>query len=138
MDRKEFLSLIGLSVGGMLAAPFLSRCEKIEEESAHSKKDFSLDLTNPENAALKSKGGYLITNGVIVAKTLSAKYIAVAAACTDNSNVNVRYDPPNNQFKCLTHEAIFSSSGSVLRGPAYTPLQEFNTSLNGNLLRIYS
>jgi cytochrome b6-f complex iron-sulfur subunit len=138
MDRKEFLSLIGLSVGGMLAAPFFSRCEKTEEESEHTEKDFSLDLTDPANAALTSNGGYLIANGVIVAKTIMAKYIAVAAACTDNPNVNVKFDPPNNQFKCITHDAVFSSHGSVLGGPAYTPLQEFHTSLNGNLLRIYS
>jgi cytochrome b6-f complex iron-sulfur subunit len=122
----------------MLAAPFFSRCEKTEEESAHLEKDFSIDLTDPANAALHSNGGYLITNGVIVAKTLMGKYIAVAAACTDNVNVNVQFDPPNNQFKCVAHEASFSSTGSVLRGPAYTPLQEFNTSLNGNSLRIYS
>ena len=99
--------------------------------------DFTLDLNDAANATLKTPGGYLVTQGVIVAFTKSSQYIAVAAACTHEGRT-VNYNANNNNFVCPAHGATFSSTGGATGGPANGDLQKMNTSLSGTSLRIYS
>ena len=136
MDRKAFLSLVGLSAGSLVLASCLDSCKK-KDKTSKSTKDFTLDLTAPANAALNTNGGYLVNDEVIVAKTTAGSYIAVAAACTHNGTT-IQYDGSNNRFHCPNHGANFNNSGGVINGPATTALQQFNTQLNGTSLRIYS
>lgn len=138
MDRKEFLSLIGLSTASVFAA-CLAGCSKSSGDttSAPTNVDISLDLTLPANATLNTTGGYLYTGGVIVAKTTTGNYIAVSQACT-HQGVSVQYQGSNQLFYCPSHGATFSNAGAVLSGPASASLRQYNTSLTGNILRIYS
>lgn len=135
MDRKEFLSLLGLSVGGAVVASCLGGCTK--DSVAPSNVDFTLDLSSPANAKLLNNGGYLVTNGVIVAKTINGDYVAVSASCT-HEGTTVQYQSSNNRFHCPNHGANFDTNGSVINGPATRSLHEYNTSLSGNTLRVYS
>lgn len=139
MERKEFISLIGLTAGGLLFASCIESCKKENNgpEAANRQVDFTLDLTAYSNAALKNKGGYVVTNDVIVAYTLAGTYIAVSSVCTHQGST-VGYQASPNRFHCGTHGSTFNSSGSVINGPASVPLQEFKTALNGNSLRVYS
>lgn len=140
MDRKEFLSLIGLATGGMVIGVCFNACKKDDSSSStnnNTSKDFTLDLTQASNAALKNNGGFVVTNGVIVARTNAGAYIAVAAACT-HEGTTVGFDATNNKFHCSNHGSNFSTTGAVLNGPASTALQQFNTTLTGNSLRVFS
>lgn len=133
MKRKEFLSVMGVGAAGILALSCLSSCKKEEAPDV----DFTLDLNSSSNVALATNGGYLISQGVIVAKTNSGDFIAVSAACT-HQGVEVEFQSSNNRFYCSGHGANFSTTGAVLNGPANSPLKKYNTSLNGNVLRVYS
>lgn len=138
MDRKEFLSLIGLTTGGILLSTCFDACKKDDSSSTgKTSKDFTLDLTQTSNAPLQNNGGFVVSNGVIVARTTAGAYIAVASACT-HQGTTVAFDAPNNRFHCSNHGSNFSTTGTVLNGPASSALQQFNTSLNGNSLRIFS
>lgn len=136
MDRKEFLSLIGMAAGGAAVAACMGGCKK-ESTAPNISVDFTLDLTAAANAALQNNGGYLVTQRVIVARTLSGSYIAVAAACTHEGQT-VDYQSGSHHFHCPRHGATFSESGAVLSGPPNSPLQQMKTSLNGNALHVYS
>ncbi|MES2558339.1 MAG: Rieske (2Fe-2S) protein [Bacteroidota bacterium] len=136
MDRKEFLALIGMATGSVVMSACLGSCKK-EEKSPNLSKDFTLDLTQPANAPLNSNGGFVVTDGVIVARTTAGAYIAVAAACT-HEGTTLNFDASNNRFHCSKHGSNFSTAGAVLNGPAETALQQFNTTLTGNLLRVFS
>lgn len=136
MDRKEFLSLLGLAAGGAAVTACLGGCKKEQSTPALSV-DFTLDLNAPANAALRSDGGYLVTQGVIVARTIGGSYIAVAAACTHEGQT-VDYQGSNHRFHCPRHGALFSESGSVISGPPNSPLQQMKTSLSGNALHVFS
>lgn len=133
MNRKEFLSLLGIGATGVFVASCLSACKKENNTII----DFTLDLSNSSNAVLTNNGGYLISQGVIVAKTSAGEYIAVSAACT-HQGTNVQFQSSNNRFHCPAHGANFNTTGSVQNGPANSPLTKYNTSLSGNLLRVYS
>ena len=140
MDRKEFLSLIGLSSAGLAMATCLGGCAKNVSSgstSAPTNVDFTLDLTQASNASLQTNGGFLYSNGIIVARTLAGAYIAVQQTCT-HETVTVTYQAGNHRFYCDGHGATFTEAGIVTGGPAPRALKSYNTSLTANSLRIYS
>jgi cytochrome b6-f complex iron-sulfur subunit len=133
MNRKEFLSLVGIGATGVFVTSCLSACKKEKNTNI----DFTLDLSSSANSALAANGGYIISQGVIVAKTSAGEYIAVSAACT-HEGVNVQFQSSSNRFHCPSHGANFNTNGTVQNGPANSPLSKYNTSLSGNMLRVYS
>ena len=140
MERKEFLSLLGLSMGSIFGVACLDACSKSSSDytpNVPANADISLDLSLPANAALNTPGGYIYTGGIIVAKTIAGNYIAVSQECT-HQGVSVQYQAANQRFYCPSHGATFSETGAVTGGPAPTPLKQYNTSLTNNTLRVYS
>ena len=97
----------------------------------------SLDLTQAANASLKNNGGFLVTNGVIVAKTNLGTYIAVQKGCT-HEVYTLTYQGDKNRFYCNNHGATFSEGGVVTNGPAKKNLVTYKTELKGDILRVYS
>ena len=134
MDRKEFLSQLGLGGTAIFAAACMQSCSKTDNLS---NVDFTLDLTSSANAALKSAGGYVVSQGVIVALTNSNTYLAVSSACP-HQGVTVQFQAGQNQFYCAAHSSYFSSTGSRISGPAQRGLTQFKTTLSGNMLRVYA
>lgn len=138
MDRKEFLVRLGLGAAAIACAGDIIGCgTNSNPVSPPANVDFTLDLNDPGNSALKNKGGFLVQNRIIVAHTMSDTYVALSVTCTHQGN-NVEYLSGNNQFYCPAHGSRFASDGSVVNGPAQSPLARYNTSLNGTSLRVYS
>ena len=146
MDRKEFLSQLGLSGASLLMIPCLNSCSKstMENNSGNNnggnnngKIDFTLDLTSPTYAPLLTPGGYVYKSGVIVAKTLAGAYIAVSAACP-HQGTSVVFQGDANRFYCPNHGSTFTTTGSVTGGPANSGLTQYSTELNGNNLRVFA
>lgn len=137
MERREFLTFLGLGAAAAACASCLQGCTvKDPGITSPSGIDFTLDLSTTTNAGLKTLGGYLYNSGVIVAHS-PAGYIAVSAACTHQGNT-IYYDLTSNSFICPAHGSRFATDGSVLNGPASNPLGRYNVSLSGNSLRVYS
>jgi cytochrome b6-f complex iron-sulfur subunit len=138
MDRKEFLSLLGISSAALALTYCFGGCQPAPTApAAPSKVDFTLDLTNPAYSSLKSNGGYVYNGGIIVAHTVNGGYVAVSEYCT-HAGGTVVYDSSINDFYCPVHGSLYSTSGSVIQGPAASPLVQYNTSLTGTSLRVYS
>ncbi len=135
MDRKEFLSMFGISAAAITLAHCMEGCKKQGSNITAPSVNFTLNLSDPANAALKNNGGYLYSNGVIVARTMTGAYIAVSQACT-HAGVTVQYESAQNDFYCPAHGSSFSASGSVTGGPAPSPLKSYSTSLSGTSLHV--
>jgi cytochrome b6-f complex iron-sulfur subunit len=133
MNRNDFISLVGIGTTGIIVASCISACKKENNTNI----DFTLDISISSNSTLAVNGGYLISQGVIIAKTNAGEYIAVSAACS-HEGVNVQFQSSSNRFHCPGHGANFTTTGTVQNGPANSPLTKYNTSLIGNLLRVYS
>lgn len=133
MDRKEFLSSLGLSAASILVASCLGRCKN--ESNPAGPVDFTLDLTQPAYAALNTPGGYVYANGVIIARTTNGDLIAVSKACT-HEGADVQYQSAQNRFYCPRHGATFSATGSATGGPANGPLRQYTVTINGTSVRI--
>jgi cytochrome b6-f complex iron-sulfur subunit len=141
MDRKDFLNSIGIS-----ATPFaMINCTGCKKNDGSSFSDttgptglnFSLDLSLTANTVLLSNGGFLVSNGVIVARTNTGSYIAVQGSGTHES-YTLTYQSTNSRFYCPNHGATFSENGAVTNGPASRSLRVYNTQLTGTTLKIYS
>lgn len=86
MDRKEFLNAMGMSTAALALLNCVG-CKKNEGTTTGvstppSNVNLSFDLSASANSALLKNGGSLVSNGIIVAKTLSGNYIAVQQSCT--------------------------------------------------------
>ena len=147
MDRKNFLSQVGVGAAAFLAPICLggiAGCGKSSTSSTPSiptppsNIDFTLDVSS---GALSSNGGFLVSQGILVARTNTDSFLAVSAACT-HQGTNVNYNAANNNFVCPNHGAQFSSTGMVTKSPPNTILSTnlttYNTSLTNSTLRIYS
>lgn len=142
MTRKEFFERVGFGAAAILVPACIgglaAGCEKDDDEGsvspAPTNVNFTLDIST---GALATNGGYLTTNGIVVARTTSGEFLAVSASCT-HAGTNVKYRSASNDFHCPNHGANFSSSGTVTQGPATRNLTKYNTELNGNTLRVYS
>lgn len=138
MDRKEFLSIVGVGAAALLYQSCLTGCNPQNSlVNAPTNVDFSLDLSSPSNAALAKDGGYVYNGGVIVARVSAGNFVAVSQACTHQGST-VIYQSSAKDFYCRSHGSRFSTNGSVINGPASTPLKQYNVSLNGTSLRVYS
>ena len=148
MERKEFLSLIGLGSASALAAVCMGGCAKSTESTTTpgqptqpttpTNVNITLDLTLPANASLANSGGYIYTGGIIVAKTISGSFIAVSQACT-HQGTTIQYEGTNKRFYCPNHGATFTDTGAFIAGPdSLAALMQYKTTLSGNILTITS
>ena len=146
MERKDFLTALGLSAGTLVISSCLGACGKSDTGSPNTgtptptpggnKLDFTLNVSS--NADINSKG-WTIMNGVIIAKSGST-YIALSSSCTHQGNP-LTYNSGNNNFPCsLTgagHGSVFDSSGARVQGPATSALKKYSTTLSGDSLRVF-
>jgi cytochrome b6-f complex iron-sulfur subunit len=143
MDRKEFLTQMGLTSAAIFAGACLGGCSKDDGGSGGgvtpppATVDFTINLADAANNALGTAGGYIYQGGIIVARTLANQYIAVSQACT-HEGTSVEFQGGNDRFFCPNHGSTFSTSGAVTNGPAGRALKKYNTSLTGTSLRVFS
>ncbi|WP_198555302.1 ubiquinol-cytochrome c reductase iron-sulfur subunit [Siphonobacter sp. SORGH_AS_0500] len=143
MDRKQFMTLVGTSIGAIVLQHCLSGCKNEKDEAVNpgsgsggGSTGLSLDLSNTAYSALNANGGYVYVSGIIVARTSAGAYIAVSQACT-HQGVSVQYRSANNDFYCSAHGSRFSTTGTVLAGPASSALKQYKTELTGTTLRVF-
>lgn len=140
MTRKEFFAKVGFGAATILVPTCISglatSCSNDEGGSgnAPTSVDFTLDISTGSLAADK---GFLVTNRIVVARVNATTFLAVSAACT-HEGTNVNYVASSNSFHCPNHGANFSNTGVHLNGPGSGNLKQYNVSLTGNTLRVYS
>lgn len=100
-----------------------------------------VDLADPVNGPLAVVDGSLIVTApkdtIVVVRTSATALVALSDVCT-HQGCNVRYDRVGKVLNCPCHGSRFSLSGTVLRGPATTPLKNYTTQFDQgmNLLTI--
>lgn len=139
----------GLSIGGILLLNCIQACAPEADVipapgpgtgTGSARLDFSLDLNVAGNAALRNSGGSLVVNAqrVIIVRLANNNFLAVQSNCT-HQGTTVSYRANSNDFFCPNHGSVFSSSGSVVTGPANAPLRVYKTSFDvtANSLRVF-
>lgn len=130
MDRKEFLTSVGIGAAAAACSYCLGAC-KVNDAgiTGPTNVNFTLDLSSAANSTLNNVGGYVYNGGVIVANTPKG-FVAVSAACTHQGST-IYYDVTSNSFFCPAHGSRFATNGSVINGPASSSLSIYKVSLTG-------
>ncbi len=133
IDRQEFFRRVGTGVGAIWLMRCLAGCtgEANGDPAPNGGRgiDFTLNLTEKANEILKTKGGYVVVNDIIVAQTKDGQFVAVSANCT-HQNTQLTYRPVENLFYCPLHLSRFDTAGRVLNGPAVQSLTQFRVTYN--------
>ena len=150
MERKDFIEKVGLSAASILIFGCMQGCSKSDSpaptqptgstnNNTTKPVDFTIIITANPYTSLNTAGGFYIdkTNNIIIARTLTNEFIAVSSLCT-HQQVTIDFEPSNNKFSCSAHGSVFSTTGSVLNGPAASPLKQYKTTLTGNSLRVFA
>lgn len=145
MNRGEFLRGLGLSSAALMAfycMGTLTACSNSNDDptpsnpGGNTKVDFTLDLNAAASASLKTEGGFVTQNNVIVARVKGGNYVALSRICTHQGG-EVAYQLATDRFSCPLHGSAFSTAGAVLNGPATTALKAYKTTLSGTTLRVF-
>jgi cytochrome b6-f complex iron-sulfur subunit len=140
MDRKEFLKSLGFSAAAIVAVASLnslSGCTTAGNPNPSAKADFTIDLTDPAYASLKTAGGYIVKDGVVVARTSGGTYAAVTVVCSHQGNPYVMFDGNSNTFYCPVHGARYSTTGQGLNANGRNGLKTYTVDVNGTQLHVY-
>lgn len=133
MERRQFLEKLGIGAAFVLSASCLQSCKKDAVAV-----DFTLDLNASSNSALLTNGGYVVSNGVVVAKDTSGNYVAATQTCSHEGQTRVTYIKSANEFQCSAHGARFSTAGAGLNSEGSKGLTIYKTALTGTTLHVYS
>lgn len=137
MQRRNFIGNLAKGAGTLIVLPTLiTACEEdpIDPNGNNGDDLLLVDLTDTQNSALLSDGGFVVRNNVIIINN-GGTYIALSSVCTHQS-CQVSYNANNNNLPCPCHGSLFSTSGSVLNGPADAPLATYSVTENGDVLEI--
>jgi len=148
MDRKEFIKSLGMSSASLMAfycmGNLTSCISKSYDPTLANKNigtipkiDFTLDL-NMYFPNLKVNGGYDYKDNIIIARTFTGDFVALSKICT-HQGVTVNFVSGKNNFNCPNHDSNFTTTGSVINGPADLPLKAYKTTYDNvnNTLRVF-
>jgi len=131
MNRKQFLSTGALAT----LAVCLGACKDDEggNTAAPSGVNFTVDLNDAANVSLKSTGGSVTKNGVVVIALTSSTYAAFQANCP-HAGTTINYN--GTGFRCPNHGATFDSNGNRTSGPTNSNLKRYTVAVAGNIITI--
>lgn len=138
MERRKFISEVGLSVAGMCTA-CLGACSKSNAPDAGGSNGGNVNFNIDLNSSLINIGDSLVQSGVIVVRlaggNIASSFTAVQVNCT-HEGFAINFNTSQGIFICPNHGSRFSTSGTVLLGPATSNLKRFNVTVNGSSLNI--
>lgn len=135
MDRKEFFSKALLGGSMLFFAPAVfNSCSKTAD-TIGATGNTSIDLNSADFTALKTVGGFAYSGNVIIFRTSDTSYSAISRICT-HQGCTVNYSSSSKRLVCPCHGAQFSSTGSVLQGPASRSLTIYTATVVGTTLTI--
>lgn len=141
MERKEFLRTLGAGAAFALAFPCVNGCTKgadSDPKPIPTGIDFTIDLGGPDGTALQNPGDFILRQFVVVARNLQGNFVAASQVCSHQQTEEVRFvTAQGGIFQCSTHGSQFAQNGTPINAITSNPLKIFQTSLNGNLLRVF-
>lgn len=137
MERLEFIKKLGTSTLAVCATCGMLSCEQDEGPAPGSGVDFTISIEDQTFQALSAIGGSAIKDDIIIIRTGADTFVALSRFCT-HETVGLNYSAANTKLVCPRHGSEFSTSGSVLRGPAQASLFKYKTEFTSPNLRVFS
>lgn len=137
MDRKEFISKLGIGAAFVLTTPCIIGCSKDNlGETEKLDIDFTVDLN--EFDSLRSPGSFIITNNIVVANNIDGQFIAATVTCSHENLNQIKYDKFADNWECTAHGARYTQAGAGLNANGAGGLTTYNVTQDGDTLRVFS
>ena len=141
MNRRQLVQkfLVGGTVL-VIAPSVLESCVKMSTDigtlsgGPTTGSTLNVDLSLSQNSALNSAGSSMIIQNILIINT-GQNIVALSSICT-HQGCTVGYNATNGDIECPCHGSVFSTSGSVLAGPAFTALHYYPVTKSGTVLTI--
>jgi len=136
MNRRELIRNIAAGTVTLFIVPSaITSCTKDNLPNPDNN-TVTIDLGSSKYSTLASAGGSIVVQNIIIFNT-GSDYLALSSVCT-HQGCQVTYNYGNGNLPCPCHGAIFSTTGSVIQGPATSPLKKYNVAQDGDILTITS
>ena len=141
MERKNFIRKFAVGGSLLLTAPVIfSACSEDSEDVPNNNNNnntqgVTVDLSHADFAALKTVGGYGYNDNIIIIRSTDTLYIALSKSCTHQGYALI-FDNTSKQLVCNNHGSKFTTTGSVVTGPATSSLKLYDVKLSGTTLTI--
>lgn len=133
IKRNSFLKKLGFTGAALFALYTLDSCQN-ESNVAPLSGDITIDLNDAANSALKTNGGYVIKNGVVIARVNATTYIAATLTCSHEGKTQITFR--NNEWYCTAHGARFDQTGNGLNTEGKKGLKIYPTVLLNSTLTV--
>lgn len=142
MNRRDLIRNVAWGSATLFVVPsVLTSCSDEESDPDNGngnenpgENTLTIDLNDNNFSNLGSAGGSVVVDNVIVINTGDG-FIALSSVCT-HQGCQVTYNHSNGNLPCPCHGSLFSTSGSVLNGPASSPLKKYNVTQEGDIITI--
>ena len=138
MNRRELIRSVAAGTVTLFVIPaaFTSCEDDLPDPDDNNNPDntLTIDLNSEKYSDLGSAGGSVKEGEIIIINT-GAGFVALSSICTHQGCV-VSYDSEENKLPCPCHGSVFSTTGSVLEGPADSPLKKYEITQEGDILTI--
>jgi len=149
MERKDFLSKMGIGIAAVCAGCSLYSCGSdpkdeptpgtgggtVNPPPSNGTNIFNLNL----DSDIKNIGDFKVASGVILVRLAAGAtafaFTAVQVACT-HQGTSINYNAAQGKFICPNHGSQFSTDGAVLLGPAASALKVYNVVVSGSTLTV--
>ena len=100
--------------------------------------DLIIDTTDSSYSVLANTGGSLSLDGgsgipspgILIHRSSPTSVDVVSRYCTHQGC------PVGSNYVCACHNSVFAKDGSVLQGPASSPLETYSATISGNSIHI--
>lgn len=139
MDRRKFILDSCRACAALAAVPAIASLEScggakaVSYEPAAGSRTIDIPLSQFGGAAFTVIKSKAVGDDLIIAKQPDGSYKALVKRCTHKGGpVNV----DGTDLKCSWHGSRFSMSGTVVTGPASTPLKTYPARLEGDVVKV--
>ena len=132
MERKKFLKNVAVGGSLLLTTPMLfTACSDDNDDIMENPNgEITVDLNSLQ---LNAVGDFGYKDDIIVIRSGQNSYLALSKICT-HQGCTVSYNPSSGNLPCPCHGSVFSTTGSVLNGPAETSLKTYSVKVEGDKL----
>jgi cytochrome b6-f complex iron-sulfur subunit len=137
MNRRDLLKNIAAGTATLFVVPAVVTSCDDETPDPNQNGDpntLTIDLNDGKYSNLAQAGGSVIEGSIIIFNTGSG-FLALSSVCTHNG-CTIAYDHGSGNLPCPCHGSIFSTTGSVLNGPAESSLRKYEVEQEGDILTI--
>jgi nitrite reductase/ring-hydroxylating ferredoxin subunit len=94
-----------------------------------------IDISTTSTSKLKTVGGYVVQNNIVVAQVSAGAFVAVTNLCTHEPKRQIIYS--GGEFYCTAHGATFNLKGTPVNQVSRSSISVYQVATDGKTVVVY-